>query len=143
MGKGKVEQKYKRLLQEEDRQKQELLDWENQGEQKKAKLAQTQKEKRDMGLQYFTKEKRRDIVVRAKRCAYSAEDIKKMEYYQEETHWNQDEVEAEGGILKTFQEVEEFLKKNEQSPSKVKNLLSDLGKIFGEDDEGGGAENDN
>lgn len=130
--------KYKKA---EEKQEQVVLDLQEKLNAAQLKLNQIKADKRDKGLQYYTLERRKDIVTRAQRCGFSAEDIEKMTYYLDDAHWNQDEVDKDGGILETYQSAEEFLEKNEHSPSVFENFFSALGTIPSEDERG--EQNDN
>lgn len=125
--------KYKKA---EENQEQLVLDLQEQLNAAQTSLAKIKIDKRDKALQYYTLERRKDIVDRAKRCGLSADEIAKMTYFLDDAHWNQDEVQPEGGALKAYQNAEEFLKKNEPSPSFVEIFLDALGKIPTEQERG-------
>ena len=58
-----------------------------------------------------------------------------MKPFLGKAHWNQDEIEVEGGILASFQNAEDFIKSYETRSSIFVNILSSLGKLV-EDNKG-------
>lgn len=134
----KVKKDFKKYVEEEDRQKQYILDLKEKLNSATSTLEAIQVRKRDVGLQYYTREKRKAIIERAEAMGYSPEEIKYMKDFLEDEHWNQDEVKIEGGVLAHFQHAEIYIKTN--TPL-IENVLSFLGRLSSEGE--GGDENDN
>lgn len=137
----KIKKDFQKYVGEEDRQKQIITDLKEKLNTATSTLKEIQVRKRDVGLQYYTKEKRKEIIKKAEEMGYSAEEIMLMKRFLEDEHWNQDEVTIEMGIIEHFQHAENFIKTNTFSPSILANFLSSLGKLSSENE--GGDQNDN
>lgn len=129
---GRQKKEYYNHDAQERKQKRIILDLNEQLEKEENVLKGIQTKKRNLGLQYFSKKKRKEIYDRAKQHGFSAEDLQRMEIFLDDEHWNQDEVSIAGGILELFQNAEIFLDENEHI-SMMSKVLSWLGDRVSED----------
>lgn len=137
----KIKKDFQNCITAENQQKQVIVDLQEKLDIAISSLQNIQTRKRDVGIQYFTKEKRANIVTHAAALGYSAEEIKQMKPFLDEAHWNQDEIEIENGILTRFQNAEDFINDYETHTPLLINILSSLGKLV--KDNKGEENNDN
>ena len=135
---GNAKKDFRKYVELENQQVQRIVGITNQLKSANDELIKIRKLKIDAGIRYYTSEKRKDLLEQIKQLGYSHEEIRRMEPFIEENHWNQDEIDDE--ILALFQNAEEFLRNSLTTSKKVQSFLSTLGKMI--TDEGNG-QNDN
>ncbi|MBP3541347.1 MAG: hypothetical protein J6K72_05990 [Clostridia bacterium] len=130
----KESKSFRTYAKEEIKLQQHILDLNTQVKASEKRLEEIRTKKRNAGLQYFSKEKRKEIFERAKNCGFSHKDLQAMEIYLEDEHWNQDEVVILGGILQLFQNAEEFIEENEPQTSWIRSMITSLGTFVDEEE---------
>lgn len=125
-----------KAVQEEQCEKQHLVDAENA-------YKQAYSAKRDKGLVYYDEAFRKEIYERVKSLGFSAHDLEKMDYYLAPEHWNQDEIYRSAGdqmidAVDLFYKAEQYLNANIQKKSlggKIFDAVSFLGGHVDKEDE--------
>ena len=98
-------------------------------EKQNSTIMQQQNEYICFGLLYYTKERRKNLLLRAEKLCYSKKIIDNLNQFSDE-NWNSDSVNEQ--IIKDFETMESYV--NEHTPSYEKSVMFALGKTFFQND---------
>ncbi len=131
----KIQKDFGKIVKSEDALVQQIVDTENELRKLNNNLNEVRIQKVDKGLQYYSKEKREEIIKKANSLGFSAQDISTMQRFEGNDHWNQDEVVID--IIDLFYKAEQFIDNNEYKSPLIVRIIEHLGDLSNNEDKRG------
>ena len=129
----KIQKDFGKIVKSEAALVQQIVDKQNELRKLNNDLDEVRIQKVDKGLQYYSKEKREEVIKKANSLGFSAKDIGMMRNFEGNSHWNQDEVAI--NIIDLFCKAEQFIDNNEYKSPLIVRIIEHLGDLSNNEDE--------